>query len=114
MTGLRWERTPTFVASAPTAEASSFARAVSYCKNLIINGNASFRVPSVNELQTLVDETNPELAIDSEVFVDAVADGYWSTSLLADDAESAWFVDFSDGFSETTALTTPTYGRCVR
>jgi len=114
MTGLRWERTPTFVASQPTAELSSFARAVRYCSALIINGNASFRVPSVNELQTLVDDTNPELAIDPEVFPGASADDYWSTSLLAGDPESAWFVSFSDGFSGTTALTTPKAVRCVR
>jgi hypothetical protein len=114
MTGLRWERTPTFEASKPTAEASSFARAASYCSELIINGNASFRVPSVNELQTLVDETNPELAIDPELFPGVGAEAYWSTSLLADNAESAWFVNFSNGFSGTTALTTPRYVRCVR
>jgi hypothetical protein len=114
MTGLRWERTPTFEASKPTEEASSFARAASYCSSLVINGNASFRVPSVNELQTLVNETNPELAIDSELFPGVIGEGYWSTSLLAGDPESAWFVNFSDGFSGTAVLTTPRYVRCVR
>ena len=114
MTGLRWERTPTFVASQPTAELSSFARAVSYCGALVINGNASFRVPSVNELQTLVDETNPELTIDPDVFPGAVADDYWSTSLRSEDAASAWFVRFSDGFSGTSSLTKPKFVRCVR
>jgi hypothetical protein len=114
MTGLRWERTPTFEASEPTAELSSFAQAARYCDELVINGNASFRVPSVNELQTVVDETNPGLAIDSGVFPGAQAHGYWSTSLLAEDATAAWLVSFFDGFSTPSELTTPNYVRCVR
>lgn len=114
MTGLRWERTPTFEASQPTAEASSFARAVSYCKALVVNGNASFRVPSVNELQTLVDETTPNLAIDGELFPGALPAGYWTTSPLADGSESAWSVSFSDGYSQPAELEDPNNVRCVR
>jgi hypothetical protein len=114
MTGLRWERTPTFIASPPDAEASSFARALSYCGSLVVNANSSFRVPSMNELQTLVDETNPDFAIDRIAFPETRAAGYWTTSIVANDAKSAWFVSFATGYSQSAALTTPNLVRCVR
>jgi hypothetical protein len=114
MTGLRWERTPTFVASPTDAEASSFMRARSYCSSLVVNANSSFRVPSMNELQTLVDETNPEVAIDPVAFPDTPAEGYWTTSIVANDGKSAWFVSFATGYSQFDALTTPNLVRCVR
>jgi hypothetical protein len=107
MTGLRWERSPTF-------PASSFGDAKTYCSALDIDGDRSFRVPSVKELQTLVDETTRGVAIDPVAFPGSRGDGYWSSTLLATDPESAWLVRFSDGHSLYDVLDIPNLVRCVR
>jgi hypothetical protein len=114
MTGLRWERTPTFVASLPESEMSRYARAANYCSTLVLDGESSFRMPSMKELQTLVDESRTDLAIDPETFPGATGDDYWTSSLLEGDPESAWFVRFSDGYSQYAALETPNLVRCVK
>ena len=71
-------------------------------------------MPCVKELQTFVDETRSDIAIDPVVFEGATGDGYWSSTPLASDPESGWFVRFSDGYSQYGALDTPNLVRCVR
>jgi hypothetical protein len=107
MTGLRWQRSPTFLAS-------SFGDSKEYCSALVIDGDRSFRVPSVKELQTLVDKTRRDVAIDPVAFPESTGDSYWSSTFLASDPESAWLVRFSDGHSRYDVLDVPNLVRCVR
>ena len=113
MTGLRWERTPNYQPPSPDSSTTRHATADEYCDDLVVNGEAGFRVPSMKELQTLVDETRTGIAIDPVVFPGATGSGYWSSTLVVDDPASAWLVRFSDGYSLYSELDAPNLVRCV-
>jgi hypothetical protein len=114
MTGLRWERTPSYQPPVLDPETTRHASARRYCDALIMNGQAGFRVPSMKELQTLVDETRVGIAIDPGVFPGATGSDYWSSTFVSDELRSAWLVRFSDGFSLYAELDAPNLVRCVR
>ncbi|MGE4072703.1 MAG: DUF1566 domain-containing protein [Lysobacterales bacterium] len=57
-----------------------------------------WRIPTVDELATLVDRTRYEPAIDVEAFPDTANDWYWTQTPCAWAEKSAvWVVDFDDG-----------------
>jgi hypothetical protein len=107
MTGLRWERSP-------PSENGAAGDAASRCDALAVDGHDDFRLPSMKELQTLVDETRTDVTIDLAAFPETEAGGYWSSTRDAQNPESAWFVRFSDGYAQSAAETEPFFGRCVR
>lgn len=101
-------------AQASHATAVSQADASSYCANLGLNGH-TWRLPSINELSTLVDD-NPNIAkvspaIDACVFADTPANQYYmSSSSLS--GKSPWAINYEDGFTDPSQTTG--YVRCVR
>jgi hypothetical protein len=101
-------------AQASHATAVSQADATSYCASLGLNGH-TWRLPSINELSTLVDD-NPNIAkvspaIDACVFADTPANQYYmSSSSLS--GTSAWAINYEDGFTDDSQATG--YVRCVR
>lgn len=113
-TGLSWQRTL-------DSKQYSFAEAEAYCSELSVAGGG-FRVPSMKELQTLVDERkNEPPAIDATAFPATPAMGFWWTSSKSvNDAGAAWFVNFASGEASdyTTTLgdivDMPLNVRCVR
>jgi hypothetical protein len=111
-TGLIWQQ-------ADSGTTMAFSAAAPYCASLALNGH-TWRVPSIKELSTLVDETPPiskvSPAIDTTTFPSTAASTpYWSSSLFDGEAATAhdpWVINFEDGFTEynqTAALV-----RCVR
>jgi hypothetical protein len=111
-TGLIWQQDD-------SGSTMAFAAAAPYCTGLALNGHA-WRVPSIKELSTLVDEDPPiakvSPAIDTTTFPStAPSTPYWSSSLFNGEAATAhdpWVINFEDGFTEynqTAALV-----RCVR
>jgi hypothetical protein len=96
------------------ATAVSQAAASAYCSNLGLNGHA-WRLPSVSEASTLVDD-NPNIkkvspAIDQCVFADTPANQYYmSSSTLS--GTSAWAINYQDGYTDHSQ--TSGYVRCVR
>ncbi len=98
----------------------SLADGKDYCPALELNGN-TWRLPSIKELDTLVDENPPiskvSPAIDTAHFPDTSADKpYWSSSAFAawelDSGEPQWVLNFLDGF--TGYGKTEARVRCVR
>ena len=96
-----------------------FLRCRAILPALALNGH-TWRVPSIKELSTLVDENPPiakvSPAIDTTTFASTPAKTpYWSSSLFNGQAATAhdpWVINFEDGFTEynqTAALV-----RCVR
>jgi hypothetical protein len=103
-TGLVWQR----VSSAATM---SWADAQAYC-------GGAWRVPSMKELQTLVDETRTGPAIDTTAFADVSATSgydYWSSSPVAGLSVVAWwYVEFNSGLNSYGAPADTARIRCVR
>jgi hypothetical protein len=87
--------------------------AIAYCAGLGFNGH-TWRVPSVNELSTLVDD-NPDIkkvspAIDACVFSDTPPTGYYMSSSIV--GTTPWALSYEDGFDSHSQTTG--YVRCVR
>ncbi len=84
----------------------------------------SWRLPSVNELQSLIDYEyyNPALSnavgtvqwTEGNLFASVQSYGYWSSSSRAGGPGTAWFVNLSNGYVYYTAKTDTTYVWPVR
>jgi hypothetical protein len=94
-TGLVWERSPV------SALGIGWFDAVSACESLIVVNRLGWRLPSVQELASLVDPTqsNPALPPGNPFAGIASVFGsvFWTTTTVETDATAAKAVDFSVG-----------------
>ncbi|HVY32082.1 MAG TPA: DUF1566 domain-containing protein [Polyangiaceae bacterium] len=89
-----------------------FSEAGQYCAGLTLDGGG-WRLPSINELQTLVDETkNP--SINLTAFPGTPSEYFWSSSPVIDDASRAWTTFFTNGSTYSFAASSGKNVRCVR
>jgi hypothetical protein len=92
-TGLMWEQT--------VHGDKLLSEATAYCESLTLGELDGWRVPSMKELQLVIDDTKYDLAVDRNVFIgDAVADYYlWSSSenLTLEGNPSPWIIRLKDG-----------------
>jgi hypothetical protein len=84
-----------------------------YCAQLALAGGG-FRLPNMKELQSLVDESAIDPAIDSVSFPQTPSEGFWAVNPLAETPSAAWFVNFSDGISYNSLIERTYRARCVR
>jgi hypothetical protein len=106
-TGLIWQQTM-------AANSYTQSDAASYCATLSLNGGG-WRLPSIKELLTLVDETKLARTFDETAFPGS--DGYfWSSSpYLGDNTVGYFWVLWSaSGGSHTSKATSLERARCVR
>ena len=97
-TGLRWDRAP----SAPMTHDA----AITHCES------RACRLPTLNELQTIADESRTAPALDLAYFDPAPAPEW--THTLRDFGEIlAWTVDFTDAQTHLEPLTRPFATRCL-
>ncbi len=98
-TGLRWQ--PAFAPGPYT-----WTAALAYCKALSLGGYSSgWRLPSMKELRTLVDESTYNPAIDATAFPGIAATDspvrpgtfFWTSTPVATFPITAWYVNFYDG-----------------
>jgi len=109
VTGLTWQRN-----ISPTQY--TWANATTYCQNLNLGG-AVWRLPTIKELQSLVDIRASNPAIDLTAFPAAPAAGFWSSTQGVDPgapAANAWLVNFANGSTPALLLTNTARVRCVR
>ncbi|MBF0349485.1 MAG: DUF1566 domain-containing protein [SAR324 cluster bacterium] len=85
--------------------------AVSYCDSLSASGQTDWRLPTPEELLTLVDygKYNPATS-----FPNMKSSFYWSSSSPAYDSGRAWTVYFSYGNLNSSSKSVTYYVRCVR
>jgi hypothetical protein len=67
------------------------------CKACAVAGFNDWELPTIDQLQLLIDRTRYEPAIDTDYFRDIANDWYWSTTPTAWSASGAWGVVFNDG-----------------
>jgi hypothetical protein len=106
-THLRWQR-------AVSQKSFSFPAARAYCGRLTLGGKKTWRVPTLGELLTLIDERGKAPMIDGEAFPDTPAEPFWSSSTFANGNELAWYVRFDRGNGLYGRLIEPFRVRCVR
>jgi len=76
-------------------------------------GRTNWRLPTIEELSTLVNLSNGVLAIDSVNFPATAASAYWSSSTHVITPTTAWRVNFIDGIVGNVNKTTAYGVRCV-
>ncbi|HEY4015916.1 MAG TPA: DUF1566 domain-containing protein [Polyangiaceae bacterium] len=114
-TGLVWQQVY-------STSVMTWSAAAGYCSGLGLNGH-TWRVPSIKEMSTLVNEALVGPAVDRTAFPNTVFCGdttwFWGAEADANLAGSAWGINFCDGYTgaNNTAsfdMFTTGYVRCVR
>lgn len=94
-----------------------WANAAAYCDLFASSGlgeRPGWRLPSVSELETIVDASHSDPAIDISAFSSQTPpDSFWTATTYAPDGSSKWVVDFSDGSSYDLSILGSAYVRCV-
>ena len=105
-TGLQWQDN--------TAVSKKWIEAIDYCENLTLGGYSDWRLPNINELASIVDDTKANPSI-SSVFRYTEWNYYWSSTSYVGRSASAWNIYFSynkQGYSNKDLHSF--YVRCVR
>jgi hypothetical protein len=111
-TGFVWQKIP-------RTEAATWQEAVDYCNGLVLAGTSGWRLPSMQELMSLIlwgQSASPHI---SPAFSDGNgqywSDTVWSADSRADDATAvAWYLNYSMAMAYTTGKTSSRHVRCVR
>ena len=102
VTGLTWQR--------DFGPQQTWSQAMTSCA-------PGWRLPSLTELQTIVDETRGGQGIppiDGNAFLNTPLDYFWTSSPQAGDSQHAWYVAFIHGHADLNPITSKNYVRCVR
>lgn len=92
-TGLMWQQT------IPTEE-YTWEDALSYCDDLTYAGYSDWRLPTPQELLTIIDNSRYDPAIDTTYFPDTPSETFWSSSTV--ETNGVWGVSFSKGSSHNS------------
>ena len=87
---------------------------MTYCSSTL---GPSWRLPSLTELQTIVDETKGDPTtppIDGAAFPGTPLGYFWTSSPQAGDSTYAWYVAFIHGHADVDLTMNRNYVRCVR
>ncbi len=111
VTGLEWQRVD-------DNTARTYNDAYAYCiqlGNVNYAGHADWRLPSIWELQSIVDYREAYPAINTNAFPNTNKVEYWSSTIDERSAELAYAVDFEDGAIHDSVSKNEQYlTRCVR
>jgi Protein of unknown function (DUF1566) len=106
-TGLSWQR-------AVPRRSFSFSEASAYCHQLDLDGQTDWRLPSMPELESIVDERTANPAIDAQAFPETPADSFWTSSLFGNKSAEVWHVLFDHGAALYGLPKAAHRVRCVR
>jgi hypothetical protein len=106
-TGLTWQR------AAPD-QTFTFTQARQYCATLRVGQQGEWRVPSLGELLTLVDERATNPTIDANAFPRTPSESFWTSSPFVHTPGTAWYVYFGYGNALYGVVKGPYHVRCVR
>ena len=102
-TGLEWQAEP--------LPPSPWQDQMDAAARLDLGGHTDWRLPTVEELHTLIDYSRCDPASE---FPGTQPCYFWSSSSRAASASNAWFVSFYSGYVNNVDKTIYSYARCVR
>jgi hypothetical protein len=89
--------------------------AVKYCEDLSLDWHDDWRLPTVKELQTIVDINIKNRPIKSSFKYLAFQGRYWTSNTFAwDEVSYAWSINFYDGDISREYKSDEFFVRCVR
>jgi len=91
----------------------TWSDAIAYCQALSLNGHSDWYLPSIKELQSIVDVSRNKPAIKKN-FKNVASSNYWSSSQNVSAVKYAWYVSFKVGFTNNFTESKEYYVRCVR
>ena len=94
LTGLMWPKNGNLAGGKKTWD-----DAIDYANNLTLCGHSDWRLPNINELESLAnaDETNTAAWLNAQGFTNVQSNLYWSSTAVAYSMNFAWFVHMSNG-----------------
>lgn len=92
---------------------TTWSLAKEYCSTLTLSGYTDWKLPTVKELQTIVDIKKEKPAIYEE-FKNCEPTSYWSNSQDMSNKNHAWYVGFKSGATYKDSKDYDCYVRCVR
>lgn len=84
-----------------------------YCEELILNGYIDWRMPRIDELIKLLDQTGEENYL-NKTFGFFKNERYWSITPNVSDNNLYWYVDLQSGKIDSADKATLNHIRCVR
>jgi hypothetical protein len=88
-TGLMWQSTEILP--------QKWENALAYCEELQLGGFDDWRLPTLKELMTLVDEEHTAPSIDTSYFPATRAAAYWTSTTFSGHPGFAWYIRFDNG-----------------
>jgi hypothetical protein len=106
-TSLTWQKA--------SSSGKTWEQALAYCENLQLGGYTDWRLPTIKELQSLVNYYNRySPAINTAYFPDTDSSFYRSSTTSASSTGDAWGVHFGDGHGNYGDKSNSLYVRAVR
>jgi len=97
-----------------TVKKATWQDALIYCHNLSLDNRGDWRLPSIRDLKSIVDDTKSSPPL-NPIFTNIVSNAnYWSSSTKKSDTNYAWGVYFEGGSDTWYSKTEESYVRCVR
>lgn len=107
-TGLVWEKSP-------STTTYDWIHAHFHCSQLKIGNREGWHLPTIEQLASLVDQTNRNPALPTgHPFTNVQSNLYWSATTIPNSATVAWDVNFSDGAVDDDGKFLTVYVWCVR
>ncbi len=88
--------------------------AIPYCKGLTLEGKVGWRLPTVRELEGLVDVKLTGVTLSAAAFPNAPAKHVWTGTIQSVDNSMDWWVNFQIGTVGFTGNATANHVRCTR
>ena len=112
-TGLVWEQSPS--TSTFPWSSTGLITAATYCNRLDVGNRFGWRLPTLQELASLVDRSQSNLALPAgHPFSNVQSNFYWSATTSAANASRAWVVFSGSGFAFTVVKSEAEFVWCVR
>lgn len=115
VTHLMWQKTIDVTNTGPPPR-YGLPTALGYCSSLRLAGYDDWRLPSVVELQSIIDYGHAGPSIDSTAFPNTPPGTFWTSTAVVNPEGLSWIVLFEDARTTRTRSSEETYSyvRCVR